>query len=137
MTCSRNVISLLYIAAINLCVITSAHAGLIQWKKAAGGNDHFYDIVSTSSGIDFSNARAEANSLGGYLATPDLTGEAAFIYDALVAPTANGIFRFYWLGAYANGRLQPLQGVTGGAVTSWGGVTYIDWAEGNVPYGIT
>lgn len=62
--------------------------------------------------------------------------EGTFLYDNLVIPSANSKLQGYWLGAYNSGSSQPWQLVTGGTVTSLGENSYIDWAEGNVPYGI-
>lgn len=111
-----------------------ATASPVQWRGLDGGNDHWYDIVV--SDIYYYDAKAVAVTMGGYLATPDLPGEASFIFDNLVAPTANGTFQGYWLGAYYPGPGSVYQWVTGGAVTAWEGTTYIDWAGGDVPQGI-
>jgi len=118
-------------------IATNAWPAMVQWKKADGGNDHWYEVVVTNSGIwsnttgiNFSGAMTASTAKGGYLATPDLTGEASFIYNSLVAPSANSKYQIYWLGAYSTSGVigSPWEWVTGGTVTSWGGYTYIDWA---------
>lgn len=121
-----------------------ATATPVQWKAADGGNDHFYEIVVNDSsnwsemlnGIFFKDAAAEANAMGGHLATPSLSGEASFIYDSLVAPAEKDKEQRYWLGAYCSAPGQSYQWITGDTVTTWGGYTKIDGAGGEVPHGI-
>lgn len=123
--------------ACTLLIASTAQAAPIQWQSSTGGNDHWYDIVSSEAGINFSDAATQAVGIGGYLATPNAVGEAAFIYDQLVAPTANGAVNGYWLGAQTLGPGQPWEWITGGTVSSWMGATvYIDWAEGSGAYGM-
>lgn len=125
-------------------VFGSAMATPVQWKAAEGGNDHVYDIVVNDShqcsevvnGIRFNEAMSEANAMGGHLATPNLTGEASFIYDNLVAPTEDGKDQRYWLGAYCNDGGQEYRWVTGEPVTGWGGYTRIEGAGGDIPHAI-
>src|SRR5436190_21444639 len=41
----------------------------VQWTTAAGGNGHYYQVVSVTNGISWQQARNAAASMGGYLAT--------------------------------------------------------------------
>jgi hypothetical protein len=100
----------------------------VQWQSADGGNGHYYEVVSGPMGFPEAQANATAKG-GGYLATPNLPGEASFIAANVIAP-AGGLY--YWLGVYALNASQPWMWVTGGPVTSWAGAsTYIDWYGSN------
>jgi hypothetical protein len=132
------------IALLGCGLFRIAAAAPVQWKSAEGGNDHVYDIVVNDShdcsevmnGIRFKEAVSEANAMGGYLATPNLTGEASFIYDNLVAPAEDGKDQRYWLGGHCTDGCQSFHWVTGEPVTGWGGYTMIDGADSEVPHGI-
>lgn len=79
------------LAALGLLAPAAAlHAAPVQWTAAAGGNDHWYEYVTTGSifsGVDFDTARSAALSsthqgLQGYLATVTSAAEQAFIESA-------------------------------------------------------
>ena len=99
--------------AINFTVIGSAEANLVQWETTAGGNGHWYELVTVP--MSFPDAVINATTKGGYLATPNLEGEASFIATSLIAPAGG---TFYWLGVYAVNQSQPWMWITGGIVTS-------------------
>jgi len=65
-----------------------------QWKKADGGNDHFYGLTSRPE--NWNNAEAEAISLGGHLATVRNSDEQLFLEAAFL----NGLNRLrpFWIG---------------------------------------
>lgn len=54
-------------------------APLTQWAIADGGNDHFYQVFSRENFIQWSDASAHAQSLGGYLATLTTALENDFV----------------------------------------------------------
>jgi hypothetical protein len=58
-----------------------ASAQLVEWPVAAGGNGHFYEVVSAPSGITWGNASLGATNRGGYLATITSAEENAFIFN--------------------------------------------------------
>lgn len=79
------------LAALGLLApVADLHAAPVQWTAAAGGNDHWYEYVTTGSiftGVDFNTARSAALSsthqgLQGYLATVTSAAEQAFIESA-------------------------------------------------------
>jgi hypothetical protein len=128
-----------------VCTVGSGQAAQVQWAVADGGNNHWYEVFVVASGpldgignggIHFQDAKAAASGKGGYLATPDISGEADFLYDNVTKPAASGHVGF-WLGAYADSAGGEWKWVTGGTVLAWGGYPYIDWAEGSGAYGIT
>ena len=52
-----------------------------EWKVEDGGNGHFYAVKWLGQGSNFATADAEANLLGGYLATLASPEETAFAMD--------------------------------------------------------
>ncbi len=71
-----------YVILITLLLALTATysvAAPVQWTVAAGGNDHYYDIVNYSG--YWTSAKTDAESLGGYLATITSAEENAFIWD--------------------------------------------------------
>lgn len=78
-----------WLAALTLAG-SAATAAPVQWSAAAGGNDHWYEYVTTGSifsGVGFDTARSAALSsthqgLQGYLATVTSAAEQAFIESA-------------------------------------------------------
>lgn len=65
--------------ALGLLVISGSVCGApIQWESASGGNDHFYEHVTTP--MTWDDARADALSRGGYLAAITSMEEQEFIY---------------------------------------------------------
>ena len=84
----------------------------IQWTVASGGNGHWYDIVGRGfNGVAgqflWDEAKVDAESRGGYLATPTSLAEWTFIksnYTTWLGPTAPGGYesRMGWLGGFQN-----------------------------------
>lgn len=100
---------------------TAAQAIPVQWSSAAGGNDHWYELVFVE-GINWFNADAAATSstylgMTGHLATITSAEENAFVFGL-------GVRRTIWLGG-----VQAVDGVEpdGG----WGWVTGETWAYTN------
>ena len=71
----------MFVLGIVLCSISQAT--LVQWSSSAGGNDHFYEVVSVPSGINWYQANNLAMSSGGYLATITSAAENSFVYGLL------------------------------------------------------
>lgn len=118
----------------------TALAAPVQWASAAGGNDHWYEVVKpgpTSVGhIYWPDARDAAIGRGGYLATLTSRAEELFVYNALQIGTtwdywfedAARNWQGPWLGGFQTpGARWPYENwgwVTGEA---WGDT---DWASG-------
>ena len=91
-----------------------------QWTTAKGGNDHWYQYVSTTR--TWAQAKTDADNRGGYLATITSSGEETFVnslYNVANSP---------WLGGFQN--TSSLSYSEPGA--SWEWVTgeawsYTDW----------
>ena len=58
----------------------SQASDLAQWPAAAGGNDHWYQVM-VSDGSNWDGARDAAVAAGGYLATITSAGENAFVFQ--------------------------------------------------------
>mgnify|MGYP000311223899 CR=1 FL=1 len=77
-------------ALVAAVMVSSVFATPVQWTAAAGGNDHWYDVVAnlgvTGGPADIGWNAARSNALGstfmgmnGYLATVTSAAENAFI----------------------------------------------------------
>src|SRR5262245_54053073 len=112
---------------------SSASAAWTQWTIASGGNDHFYDVVAAPSGITWLAAEAQAEAMGGTLATITSVEENTFVFSLVSSTpslwvTVGADTRGPWLGASQSpGGAEPSGGwswVTGEAFT------YQNWASG-------
>ena len=98
-----------------------AMASPLQWTTAAGGNDHWYDVVLSEPVLTWQDAKISAEAAGGYLATVTSAVENDFVWG-LVADTAYPAA--YWLGGY--------QTTSGSAsTTDWNWVTGENWSYEN------
>lgn len=100
-----------------------AHAGMVRWEAAAGGNGHLYELVLTASPVTWDAAKVACEGRGGHLATITSAEENAFV-AALVAGGGRNAF----LGAR---QLDP----SAPAHVGWAWVTgeawsYTNWAGG-------
>jgi len=67
-----------------ICCATRADAAPIVWSTASGGNGHSYEAISTQPNtISWSQANADAQALGGYLATITSSAENNFVYSLI------------------------------------------------------
>jgi hypothetical protein len=67
--------------------ISSASAAPIQWSSGVGGNDHWYEAVAVGQSITWDDAKAAAETRGGYLATILSFAENAFVFDLVDSAT--------------------------------------------------
>ena len=113
----NQMLSLRQIAVVSSLAVSSSTLAqnAVQWRVEDGGNGHWYRIVS--SGQTFQNAKTQAESMGGHLATITSAGEQQFI-AASVASGTN--FLNAWIGlAQDPGSAEPAGGwrwVTGEAL---------------------
>ena len=56
-----------------------------QWTTSSGGNGHWYLFRPTPAPVNWGQARALAEALGGHLATPRSAAENAFILNSVIA----------------------------------------------------
>jgi parallel beta-helix repeat protein len=102
---------------------------LVQWKKADGGNDHWYAVFPKTLSWEGANSwagRLSVDGKSGYLATIASAAENDFIEDHVLAGTSqpltnNGMDQFYLGGIYVD--------------TLWRWITaepfsYTKWADG-------
>lgn len=69
-------------SAVLFTLAAPAQAAPIQWTIAAGGNDHWYEMVTGLPQITWSDASNTAQSRGGYLATITSRAEQAYVVTA-------------------------------------------------------
>jgi hypothetical protein len=104
----------------------------VKWVTTEGGNGHVYAFIPSDS-ISFNDANIAAKRMGGYLAIPDMVGEADFIFNNRFISTGN---YGYWLGAYSDGASDSYRWkwITGSYIGSWVAGTYFDWSLGRFFY---
>lgn len=107
-------------------VTTMCEADLIEWSVSDGGNDHFYEGVTTG-GITWTAAKAEAEAMGGYLATITSMEEEAFV-AALLGDEHYRINWGPWLGGWQlTGSIEPDGGWQWVTAELW---NYTNWYPG-------
>lgn len=77
---------LLAVLAGILSATGAAHAQLVHWSPAAGGNGHWYRAVGTPNGIDWMSAVGLTSVPGQHLATLTSVGEHAFVFALIDSP---------------------------------------------------
>ena len=106
---------------------TSQGAPPVQWTVGAGGNGHWYELVTSDPTTwDLAEQHAQAkNHLGamGYLVTITSPGERAFVNNLAGVPGEP-----MWIGMYqVTGSQEPDGGWTWVTGEDWG---YTDWLPG-------
>jgi hypothetical protein len=135
-------ICLLRRGVLSLAFAAVLPAAPIQWTAASGGNDNWYEYVSTGSifnSLDFATAKAGAAAkthlgLNGYLATVTSAAENDFIATSLPFLVGFGGGSGAFLGASdeaVEGEFRWLGGPEAGDLLS-----FTDWAAGQ-PTGLT
>jgi len=106
-----------------LCAAAPARlqAAPMQWAFADGGNDHFYELISNSGFINWTDARDAAKARGGYLAT--ITSEAENVFLTALS-FFEGEHRESWIGLNDAATEGQFEWITGEAVS------YVNWAPG-------
>lgn len=106
-----------------------AAASPIQWTAASGGNEHYYELV-TSASATWAEANAEAQSrvflgVNGYLASITSAAENGFL-TANIAPLASsGPSIEVWIGGYQPpGSVEPAGNWTWTSGEPW---SYENW----------
>jgi hypothetical protein len=91
--------------------------GAVRWEVTDGGNGHCYLLVAAAD-ISWTDAKAAAEDLGGYLATVTSADENAFVYaliedDGAAWNTVGQYEMGPWLGGYqGEGAEEPAGGWT-------------------------
>ena len=95
----------------------------VRWETIAGGNGHYYEVVSEPQGIGWFDAKNGAEARSGYLATITSAAENQFVYNLAVQGSLN-LHGGPWLGGYQDpNATQVSQG--------WGWVTGEPWTYTN------
>jgi hypothetical protein len=68
-------------AALASCFAASSSAALTQWRVEDGGNGHYYDIIVTPL-QSWVQSKAQAEAMGGYLASITSAEENAWLWSA-------------------------------------------------------
>ncbi len=107
-------------------------AGLAHWSADQGGNDHYYEVVVRENGISWTDAKAEAEAQGGYLATITSQDENNFVYDLVDDPSYWNVLPVYgtyslgpWIGGFRPEDAGP------DVNEGWQWVTGEDWSYEN------
>ncbi len=123
-------------------LITTAHAAPVQWSAAAGGNDHWYDVVFDNSeggwwSWDEANILAASSSyndggtlLQGHLVTFTSASELDFVITStdIWGPSGSSIYsHHYWLGGYQTPTGEPENSVGNMPADNWHWVTGEEW----------
>jgi hypothetical protein len=78
-----------------------ADAELVVWE----GNGHGYELIIDSGGLDWDQANAAAQAMGGHLATLTSEAENDFVYDIAISDTAGwGNGSAPWYGPFLGGQ---------------------------------
>jgi MYXO-CTERM domain-containing protein len=136
-------LSLITIAAVASATATRSAESqtishLVQWKGADGGNDHWYGVIGTYSssglGLSWTDARSQAQSLGGDLVSLTSSAENDFVYNQITSDaslwhaTTSGNYCYAW------GPWIGLSAVNGAWTWSDGSAfSYAAWGPGE-PY---
>ncbi len=113
-----------------------SQAERVLWDINDGGNDHEYEAVLVEEGIEFFDALAAAEAMGGHLATITTSAENSFVFNNVASdPTLwggdTGADNFYagpWLGGIRSlDASTPDSGWSWITGESWG---YTNWAAG-------
>ncbi len=125
----RNVRMTIWVVVV--VVVGSAQGTLVEWSVSEGGNGHWYEAVLSSNYISWSDARSDALSRGGDLATITSGPENGFVFS-LINESQYWHEGTYWMGPWIGGYQQEnAQSPTEG----WGWVTgeafdFTAWAPG-------
>ena len=123
----RNIIAAV---VLSFAVASPGLAAPIQWTVGAGGNDHYYEFISTPVTWDTALAAAAGSShlgLTGYLATITSADEQTFIFTNVTSSlawlggsdrTAEGVWQ--WVSGPEAGSIFFGAGAPGGAFSAWG-----------------
>ncbi len=120
-----------WVAAWAAVLSSVSHSEIVQWSSSAGGNDHFYEVVTPIDRIGWPLANLLAMSRGGYLATITSAAENSFVFGLL---DYNEHFVSQWdFGPWLGG-YQPAGSPEPGGGWRW--VTgepfvYTNWYDGN------
>ncbi len=108
------------------------NCGWIEWPVAAGGNGHYYLTVHAPTGITWSQAQADAASVGGYLASIHSAAENDLLFSLIDrpefwwGPDPWGNYEGPWIGALQPpASPEPAGGWTWDGGEPWG---YTNWA---------
>ena len=122
--------TIIYLTPLVCCL--NAFADWSQWTIAVGGNGHYYQAVSVPGSISWFSAEAQAESMGGTLATITSAAENDFVHSLIASnpafwETIGGDTRGVWLGGY-----QPAGSPEPGGGWTWvtgEAFSYQNWAS--------
>lgn len=111
-----------YFCVAILCA--NAQGAVATWSPGIGGNGHTYESVVVPGGIAWTDARAQAEAQGGYLASATSQSENTFIYDSLASDPA--IWSAGGMGPWLGGLL---------VASHWTWVSGEPWSYANWGFG--
>ena len=117
--------SCLFFLAIS-SMVSASRAETIRWEEGVGGNGHYYTAVVLAKRISWTDAKAQAEVMGGYLATITSAAESDFVFENLVNNSSlflGGGGSGPWLGGYQDFAAPDYSEPSGG----WRWVTGEEW----------
>jgi len=131
----------LFALACTLLAASASQAQWTQWTVGSGGNDHYYMVVDSGTGISWTNARNAAAAMIGpggapvHLSTNTSAAENTFVHSLLNAShyyqDAFGSWIGPWLGGFQDhanpGYAEPAGGWTWVTGETW---SYTNWSPG-------
>lgn len=113
-------------------IMLSGDVGPVAWDASAGGNNHSYEVVMAPAGISWTDAQADAQARGGYLATVTSQDENSFIFQLIdnpdfwnVLPFGGGYALGPWIGGFKDADF------VGAPNEGWEWVTGEEWNFAN------
>jgi hypothetical protein len=120
------------LAAGGLALLSSrVQASPEQWTTGSGGNGNSFYFVA-APGISWSAASADANAMGGYLATLTSAAENTWVYNNIISPALGSGHggtpeTEAWVGGYNDGS----NSTSGNPTVGWHWVTGEAWSYTN------
>lgn len=117
-----------FVFMVSLCMFESANAMATYWS----GNGHWYELITSSQGIDWESADSAATTSGGYLVTITSAEENLFLTNYLGDYlNGNDYLHYCWTGGYQlDGSTEPGDGWTWANGEAF---SYENWADGGEP----
>ena len=104
----------------------TSSTGPIQWLEEDGGNGHWYEAIHSS--VSWQEAKVDAQSRGGYLATITSSAENEFVFNLVKADMSLWSTQPFYSGGPPQFTVGPWLGGTDEAGGGWQWVTGEPWS---------